>query len=65
MNLPNYLSIARILAIPALVAMMLADFRGHEIIALVIYIFATLTDAIDGWLARPQASGALSSALPT
>ena len=52
MNVPNYLSIARILAIPALVAMMLADFRGHEIIALVIYIFATLTDAVDGWLAR-------------
>ncbi len=43
---------ARILAIPALVAMMLASFRGHEIVALAIYVFATLTDAIDGWIAR-------------
>jgi len=43
---------ARILAIPALVAMMLAEFKGHEIVALAIYVFATLTDAIDGWIAR-------------
>jgi CDP-diacylglycerol--glycerol-3-phosphate 3-phosphatidyltransferase len=53
-NFPNYLTMARILAIPALVAMMLADFRGHEIIALVIFVFATLTDAIDGWIARKK-----------
>ncbi len=52
MNVPNYLSIARILAVPALVAMMLADFRGHEIVALAIYVFAALTDAVDGWIAR-------------
>jgi len=32
--------------------MMLAGFRGHEIVALAIYVFATLTDAIDGWIAR-------------
>jgi CDP-diacylglycerol--glycerol-3-phosphate 3-phosphatidyltransferase len=51
-NFPNYLSLARILAIPALVAMMLAEFKGHEIVALAIYVFATLTDAIDGWVAR-------------
>jgi CDP-diacylglycerol--glycerol-3-phosphate 3-phosphatidyltransferase len=43
---------ARILAIPALVAMMLATFKGHEIVALVIFIFASLTDAVDGWIAR-------------
>ena len=54
MNIPNTLSIARILAVPALVAMMLAEFRGHEIVALVIFIFASLTDAVDGWIARRQ-----------
>ncbi|OGD15037.1 MAG: CDP-diacylglycerol--glycerol-3-phosphate 3-phosphatidyltransferase [Candidatus Aminicenantes bacterium RBG_16_63_14] len=52
MNIPNYLSLARILAIPALVAMMLADFKGHEIIALVIFVFASLTDWLDGFIAR-------------
>jgi CDP-diacylglycerol--glycerol-3-phosphate 3-phosphatidyltransferase len=51
-NLPNYLSLARILAIPALVAMMLTDYRGHEIVALVIFVFATLTDWLDGFIAR-------------
>jgi len=51
-NTPNYLSLARILAIPALVAMMLSHFKGHEIVALVIFVFATLTDWLDGWIAR-------------
>jgi len=51
-NIPNYLSLARILAIPALVVMMLASFKGHEIVALVIFIFATLTDWLDGFIAR-------------
>lgn len=52
MNIPNYLSLARILAIPALVAVMLTNFKGHDIVALVIFIFASLTDWLDGWLAR-------------
>jgi CDP-diacylglycerol--glycerol-3-phosphate 3-phosphatidyltransferase len=44
----------RILAIPALVAMMLARYRGHEIVALVIFVLATLTDWLDGWIARKK-----------
>ncbi|MCX6567554.1 MAG: CDP-diacylglycerol--glycerol-3-phosphate 3-phosphatidyltransferase [Candidatus Aminicenantes bacterium] len=54
MNVPNYLSLARILAIPALVAVMLTNFKGHDLIALAIFIFASLTDWLDGWLARRQ-----------
>lgn len=54
MNIPNYLSLARILAIPALVAMMLASYRGHEIVALAIFVFATLTDWLDGFIARKK-----------
>lgn len=54
MNIPNYLTMARILAIPALVATMLARYRGHEIVALVIFVLATLTDAVDGWIARKK-----------
>jgi CDP-diacylglycerol--glycerol-3-phosphate 3-phosphatidyltransferase len=53
-NIPNYLTMARILAIPALVATMLARYRGHEIGALVIFVLATLTDAVDGWIARKK-----------
>jgi CDP-diacylglycerol---glycerol-3-phosphate 3-phosphatidyltransferase len=53
-NIPNYLTMTRILAIPALVATMLARYRGHEIVALVIFVLATLTDAVDGWIARKK-----------
>ncbi len=52
MNIPNYLSLARILAIPAVVAVMLTDFRGHDLVAMIIFAFASLTDLFDGWLAR-------------
>jgi CDP-diacylglycerol--glycerol-3-phosphate 3-phosphatidyltransferase len=53
-NIPNYLSLARILAIPALVAVMLTNFEGHDLVALAIFIFASLTDWLDGWLARKK-----------
>ncbi len=53
-NIPNYLSLARILAIPAMVAVMLTNFRGHDLVACIIFIFASLTDWLDGWLARKK-----------
>jgi CDP-diacylglycerol--glycerol-3-phosphate 3-phosphatidyltransferase len=53
-NVPNTLTMVRILAIPALVATMLARYQGHEIVALVIFVLATLTDAVDGWIARKK-----------
>lgn len=52
MNIPNILTMVRILAIPALVVVMLADFRGHDLVAMIIFAAAALTDWIDGWLAR-------------
>ena len=52
MNIPNYLTLARIFAIPALVAVMLTNFEGHDLVALAIFVFAGLTDWLDGWLAR-------------
>jgi CDP-diacylglycerol---glycerol-3-phosphate 3-phosphatidyltransferase len=51
-NVPNYLSLARILAIPVLVAVMLTNFKGHDLVAVIIFTFASLTDWLDGWLAR-------------
>jgi len=51
-NIPNYLSMARILAIPALVAVMLTNFKGHDVVAMIIFALASLTDLFDGWLAR-------------
>jgi CDP-diacylglycerol--glycerol-3-phosphate 3-phosphatidyltransferase len=51
-NLPNYLSLARIVAIPAMVAVMLTEFQGRDVIACAIFTFASITDWLDGWLAR-------------
>jgi len=53
-NVPNYLTLARILAIPAMVAVMLTNFQGRDIVACAIFTFASITDWLDGWLARKK-----------
>ena len=52
MNTPNKLTIARIIATPVFVATMLIDFPYHYLISLLLFIGASLTDMIDGKLAR-------------
>ena len=52
MNLPNALTSLRIVLIPFLMAVLLASFRGHEWVAFGLFLFATLTDTVDGLLAR-------------
>lgn len=52
MNIPNKLTIIRIIATPLFMASMLIDFSYHYTISLVLFILAALTDAIDGHLAR-------------
>ena len=48
-NLPNLLSVGRILAVPLFVILLLQQYYGW---ALVVFIAAAVTDAIDGMLAR-------------
>jgi CDP-diacylglycerol---glycerol-3-phosphate 3-phosphatidyltransferase len=52
LNVPNFLTILRILAIPALVVILLSDFRGWEIAGFCVFLFASLTDLLDGYWAR-------------
>lgn len=52
MNTPNKLTIARIIATPVFVATMLIDFPYHYLVSLVLFIAASLTDMIDGQMAR-------------
>ena len=54
MNLPNCLTMLRILMVPVFVVFMLADVTGSpdKYIAGVIFILASLTDTLDGYLAR-------------
>ncbi len=56
MNLPNKLTILRIVLIPFFVVFMLTDFMGFlgKYIALVIFVAASLTDYYDGRIARER-----------
>ncbi len=51
-NLPNLLTVARILAIPFVLWFMSDGTRAGNVCAVLIYAFAAVTDAVDGWLAR-------------
>ena len=53
MNLPNKITVFRILMIPFFVAcMLIKEITYHEIIAGVIFIIAALSDLVDGKIAR-------------
>jgi CDP-diacylglycerol--glycerol-3-phosphate 3-phosphatidyltransferase len=52
LNLPNALTLFRIFLVPFLVVVLLTKFDGREIVALAIFLTATATDVLDGWLAR-------------
>ena len=52
MNLPNKLTIARIIATPVFLFFLLCDFPFHYFLAMLIFIAAALTDLFDGKYAR-------------
>ncbi len=52
MNTPNKLTIARIIATPFFMAALMIEFPFHYTVALVLFIAASLTDMIDGKMAR-------------
>ena len=59
MNLPNTLTVTRIFLVPLLVVVLLTEFEGRmvlgmrkEIVAAAIFGLASLTDWLDGYLAR-------------
>lgn len=52
LNLPNALTLLRIFLVPFLVVVLLTKFDGREVVALAIFLTATATDFLDGWLAR-------------
>ncbi len=61
MNLPNKLTILRIMLVPIMMALLLVQVRGEytyyaQIFALSIFILAAITDGLDGYIARKQGS---------
>jgi CDP-diacylglycerol--glycerol-3-phosphate 3-phosphatidyltransferase len=51
-NIPNALTILRILLIPVLVIIFYTPFKNHLLVAAGIFAFAAITDWFDGYLAR-------------
>ena len=52
MNLPNKLTLSRIILAPIFLALLLIDDIRARMLALAIFVVAALTDIYDGWLAR-------------
>ena len=54
MNLPNKLTVARIILVPFFVAALLINFPLNNLAALAIFAAASITDLLDGKIARKQ-----------
>jgi len=54
MNLPNKITVARILLVPVFVILLLVQFPYNNIVAFLVFIIASCTDFVDGHLARSR-----------
>jgi CDP-diacylglycerol---glycerol-3-phosphate 3-phosphatidyltransferase len=56
LNLPNALTVMRIMLVPVLVVALLGNTPAGDVLAAVVFVLASLTDFIDGRLARARDS---------
>ena len=54
LNLPNVLTVVRILLVPVLVAALLVQTERGDVLAAVVFAVASATDYVDGWYARSR-----------
>ena len=54
LNVPNVLTVIRILLVPVLIVALLEKTSGGDLLAAIVFASASLTDAIDGYLARSR-----------
>jgi CDP-diacylglycerol---glycerol-3-phosphate 3-phosphatidyltransferase len=54
LNLPNVLTLLRILLVPVLVVALLNETPNGDLLAAIVFAVASVTDAIDGYLARSR-----------
>ena len=52
LNISNFLTLVRILAVPVLVVALLGETPDGDVIAAVVFALAALTDGVDGYIAR-------------
>jgi CDP-diacylglycerol--glycerol-3-phosphate 3-phosphatidyltransferase len=51
-NLPTWLTLFRVALLPVMVLVFYLPFRGHNIVAAIVFTLAGITDWLDGYLAR-------------
>jgi CDP-diacylglycerol---glycerol-3-phosphate 3-phosphatidyltransferase len=51
-TVPNLLTVFRILLVPVLAAALLSGLEDGDLLAAVVFVVASFTDALDGWIAR-------------
>src|SRR3989337_1820384 len=56
LNLPNFLTLVRILLVPVLVVALLEETPNGDTIAAIVFAIAAVTDGLDGYIARSRAS---------
>jgi CDP-diacylglycerol---glycerol-3-phosphate 3-phosphatidyltransferase len=56
LNLPNALTVMRIMLVPVLVVALLGNTPAGDLLAAVVFVLASLTDFVDGRLARARGS---------
>src|ERR1035441_7824367 len=56
LNLPNVLTVLRIMLVPVLVVALLGNTHGGDVLAAIVFALASLTDFVDGYLARARDS---------
>ena len=56
LNLPNALTLIRILLVPVVVVALTVETTGGEAIAAIVFAIAALTDGLDGYIARSRQS---------
>jgi CDP-diacylglycerol--glycerol-3-phosphate 3-phosphatidyltransferase len=54
LNLPNALTLARILLVPVLVVALTVETPGGSTIAAIVFALAAMTDGLDGYIARSR-----------
>lgn len=56
LNLPNVLTVLRIMLVPVLVVALLGNTPAGDVLAAVVFALASLTDFVDGYIARMRGS---------
>jgi CDP-diacylglycerol--glycerol-3-phosphate 3-phosphatidyltransferase len=54
LNLPNFLTLLRIVAVPVLVVALLGETSNGDTLAAVVFALAAITDGLDGYIARSR-----------